>query len=271
METQLSLTHDGVEMVAYPNEISHQVAEAARTWEVFTKLPDATKQLFAASSSRTGRGYERKGDATTEGNDFKENFDITKDSLATLTNIECPDEAAREFIESTHVLFSGLEKMIAAYGQHVEESYGIVGFTKEAVASAPFLYVRFLRYPPKPVGTLLGEPHVDRSGVTFHLYESTGGCERLTLDGHLWLPMPVEERRTAAFPSMQAQLLSHCAVRGLCHRIIANDVTASVGRTAIVCFVPLITIPTTTNRRMQELTPGFNYDMSYDEFTRYFN
>ena len=120
---------------------------------------------------------------------------------------------------------------------------------------------------------MIGEPHVDHSGYTFHLYESTGGCERLDLITREWLPMPVAKHQAAMFASMQTQLYSRGKIKGLCHRILANSITAQVGRDAIVSFIPLITTPRydrATRGRLQEMTPGFNYDLDPSVFRTYF-
>lgn len=163
--------------------------------------------------------------------------------------------------------------MIIVYGKHVETTYGIDGFAVEAAASADAAFIRFLHYPPTLVGTIIGEPHVDHSGFTFHLYESTDGCERLSHDKKAWLPMPVEPHKAAAFPSMQTQLFSQSKLLGLCHRIIANETTDLTGRDAIVCFVPLVHMPAYdrhTHGRLQDMTPGFNYTSDPTVFESYF-
>ena len=273
MTEQLSLTHDGVEMVAYPESIKQRVVQAAEAWQRFLELKQGDKQLFAATNLQSGTGYEKKGNGENESRDIKENFDITAASLTELSQQAVDNPTAAEFIAAASVLFGKLAQMIIDYGHHVEAAYNITGFASEAAASAQSAFVRFLYYPPVPQGTVMGEPHVDDSGFTFHLYESTGGCERLSFDEQSWLPMPVAEHQAAAFASMQSQLFSHNALRGLCHRIIANETTSRMGRVAIVCFVPLVTMPPydrKTHGRLQEFTPGFNYTLSEQEFATYF-
>lgn len=273
MTERLSLTQDGVEMVEYPSNIKQCVAEAAIAWRDFLAQPDDTKQRYAALSLQSGTGYEKKGDGQRESKDIKENFDITRASLADLTPMSTHDPATAQFVTAASTLFDELEQFIVAQGEHIEQNYGIAGFAAEAAASARSAFVRFLYYPPVAVGTVIGEPHIDHSGFTFHLYESTDGCERLDPASRNWLPMPVAENQAAMFASMQTQLYGHGEIPGLCHRILANGVTAKVGRTAIVCFVPLISTPRYdrgTHGRLQEMTPGFNYDMSPDIFEQYF-
>ena len=260
-------------MVDYPATIKQHVTEAAEAWQRFLALPDDTKQRYAALSLQSGTGYEKKGSGQRESRDIKENFDITRASLSDLAAMSKHDSAASQFIASAGSLFDDLETLIAAQGRYIERHYNMAGFGNETRVSATAAHVRFLYYPPVPAGTVVGEPHVDHSGFTFHLYESTDGCERLDPQTRAWMPMPVAPHQAAMFASMQTQLVSHGEITGLCHRIIANNTTAKVGRHAIVCFVPLIATPRydrATHGRLQEMSPGFNYDMPMDEFARLF-
>lgn len=273
MTERLSLTQDGVEMVNYPTQIHSNVARAATAWQDFIMLDQHLKERFAAASLQSGTGYEKKGSGQRESRDMKENFDITQASLADLDAATDDNPVASRFISAASELFNDLEKLITTEGALLERQYGLTGFAEESAASAASAFVRFLYYPPVAVGTVIGEPHVDHSGFTFHLYESTDGCERLTLDTREWLPMPVSTAQAALFASMQTQLFSSGDVKGLCHRILANDTTAQIGRTAIVCFVPLVSTPSydrTVHGRLQEMTPGFNYDLPQDDFRHYF-
>lgn len=273
METQLSLKTDGVEMVDYPAETKRNVELAAAAWGKFLELPNDIKDIFTADQLQSGVGYERKGNGERESKDIKENFDITAAGLAELAQKASGVIEAQEFISIAKELFESVEQMATAYGQHVESAYDIPGFASEAAASASSAFIRFLRYPPVSVGTLIGEPHVDHSGFTFHLYESTDGCDRLSFDKESWLPMPVEEGKAAVFASMQTQLFSDGKLTGLCHKITANEVTSRIGRVAIVCFVPLINTPSydrKTHGRLQEMTPGFNYSIAPTAFKSLF-
>lgn len=273
MTRRLSLTHDGVDMLDYPPHIRSNVARAAAAWQDFITLDQHVKEQFAATSLQSSTGYERKGSGERESHDIKENFDITRASLSNLTTTSYTNPIVSRFVSAAGELFDDLEKLITTEGERIEKEYAVMGFAKEAAASASSAFVRFLYYPPVPTGNVIGEPHVDHSGFTFHLYESTGGCERLTFDTREWRPMPVSTVQAALFASMQTQLFSNSKVKGLCHRIIANDTTARIGRTSIVCFIPLINMPTydrKTHGRLQEMEPGFNYDIPTAQFRNYF-
>ena len=273
MKERLSLTQDGVAMVEYPASTRSNVALAADAWQDFTKLDQPAKEQFAAESLQSGTGYEQKGSGQRESRDIKENFDVTRASLIDLAAMSSDNPVASRFISAASLLFDDVEKLIIAESMFIEKHYGISGFAQEAAASATSAFVRFLHYPPSPTGTVIGEPHVDHSGFTYHLYESTGGCERLTFDTRTWQSMPVSSEQAALFASMQMQLVSQGAVKGLCHRILANSTTAQIGRSAIVSFIPLVNVPSydrASYGRLQEMVPGFNYSMPQEKFSQLF-
>jgi hypothetical protein len=89
----------------------------------------------------------------------------------------------------------------------------------------------------------------------------------------LWWDMPVSSGETTIIPAMQMQLRSKGKLTALCHRVVATPGTAIQGRFAAVCFVQLKNTPKyDKNRwgRLQEKKPGFNYDMSHDDFAKLF-
>lgn len=164
--------------------------------------------------------------------------------------------------------------MIQEFGNRIENEHNTSGFSQLAKISAPNAFFRFLHYPGgRGEGDIIAEPHVDHSGFTFHLFETTDGCERLTLDGKGWVSLPVADGQAAAFASMQTQLVSGGEIKGLTHRVIANKTSAKGGRYAIVCFIALANIPMYDREihgRLQEMTPGFNYNMSQEDFRKLF-
>lgn len=273
MTKELSLIPDGVEMYSYPASIQAHVTTAAKAWQDFLALDQNTKDLFAATSLQFAIGYEKKGDGQRESKDIKENFDINRESLKKLADLTHSNNVAAHLIVTAENLFDDLEQLIAQNGQHLEKTYSLPGFAEETAASAGSAFVRFLYYPPTPAGTIIGEPHVDHSGFTFHLYESTDGCERLDPVTRTWSPIPVSNDEAVMFAGMQLQLFSGGDVAGLCHQIISNETTAQIGRIAIVCFLPLVNTPAydrKTHGRLQEKSPGFNYDMTPEKFRELF-
>ena len=275
MTEKLNLRHDGVEMVTYPSDLHKNVLEVAQLWQAFCTLPPGIKQVFVATDHQSGVGYEAK-DGRGKNGDIKENFDYARkgrdDLIAALSQVN--SRVAHDFITSVESLGTLAQPMIEEFGMRIENDHGIPNFGTLAKESAPNAFFRFLHYPgERNPSAVIAEPHVDHSGFTFHLYETTDGCERLTLDTNEWISLPVAEGQAAAFPSMQTQLVSGGEIKGLCHRVIANETSAKVGRYAIVCFISLANIPAydrKTYGRLQEMTPGFNYTISQDKFRKLF-
>ncbi len=275
MTEKLTLRHDGVETITYPLSLHENIQEIAKLWEAFCALPPETKQLFATADQQSGVGYEAK-DGSGKNGDKKENFDYARKGHADLMSAlsQTDSSIARQFIASAESLGILAQPMIEEFGARIEREYNVLGFSDLAKRSAPNAFFRFLHYPgERNPNAIIAEPHVDHSGFTFHLYETTDGCERLTFDTNEWVLLPVAEGQAAAFASMQTQLVSHGEIKGLCHRVIANETSAKVGRYAIVCFIALANTPGYDRKaygRLQEKTPGFNYKMPQDEFEKLF-
>lgn len=271
-----NLRDDMVEMVEYPADLRTSVEQAAETWEQFCGLSSEIKEIFAADDPQITIGYENK-DGTGSYADRKENFDFSF-SQAGVKSLEdmmqrADNDTAQRFVVAVKKLQQQMMPTIEAFGERVEGNYGVSGFADTARRSAPHAFFRFLHYPSGTMaGGTIAEPHVDHSGFTFHLYETTEGCERLTRDGQ-WKSLPVANGQAAAFASMQIQLVSGGEIKAMTHRVIANEKSAEVGRYAIVCFVALDGVPAydrKTHGRLQEKEPGFNYEMPFDEFRRLF-
>ena len=269
----MSLTTNGLEHITYPDETKAAVAAAAMAWRDFTRLDVHEKDQFAATSHQMGVGYERKGgNSSITSKDTKENFDITRAGIDALRQQDNTAPIASLLATTAHLLDT-LVPVADKFCGIVERTHGIPGFRQMAKQSAANRFIRFLHYPPVPEGTVIGEAHTDHSGYTFHLYESTGGCHGLAPDTRQWVDMPVESSEMAVFGGMQLQLVSNGRVRALCHEITANATTADEGRLAIVCFNLLDGVPTydrVTHGRLQDRTPGFNYDMPPAEFAALF-
>lgn len=274
----------GIWTVDYPDSLKRAVGRTAQTWQRFCELPPEVQNVFTTDNMFNGSGFERKsggGGADDKfSHDSKLNFDVTKSECVNLrTRLDRIESAeskliAQEFLESISDLVNYAPSAIEQFGETLETECDISGFRQLAKNSAPNAFFRCLYYPPsKTVGETIGEPHVDNSGFTLHLYESTEGCEALSQDLKSWYSMPVTEASALAFPSMQTQLYSEGKVDGLCHRIIANETTHRLGRYAIVCFVPLKGLPPydrATHGRLQKMKPGFNYGVDSSQFSGYF-
>ena len=85
--------------------------------------------------------------------------------------------------------------------------------------------------------------------------------------------MPISEGETVIIPDMQLQLRSKGKLRALCHRVVATKETSITGRFSAVCFIGFKDTPSYNKKekgRLQEKTPGFNYEMPFSEFREYF-
>ncbi len=270
----------GMLTIDYPKALQEAVYSTAEEWQKFCLLDEGVQDIFTASSMFNGVGFERKvgtGELNSRlSHDKKLNFDITQQSVDALeakvlqVDSRVDRKIADSFIQSASALTHLASTAIENYGEKIEATYTIDGFHELAAKSAPNAFFRTIYYPPtKDVGEIIGEPHVDNSGFTLHLFESTDGCEALASDRQSWYPMPVSQESALAFPSMQTQLQTGGEIDGLCHRIIANETTQKIGRYAIVCFVPLNGVSTYDRKRhgrLQEKSPGFNYRMPAEEF-----
>lgn len=273
MTNQPTLQRDCVTIRDYSTPLQHAVATAAAAWQGFIALPDDQKQLYAAQDMQSGTGYEQKLKGERESNDRKENFDFTAASLQEFADVQ-HSKAAAVFLQAAADLGVLLRHEIAEFGKEIEQQLSQQGFAVIADRSRNNYFIRFLHYPPAPLNTVIGEPHPDHSGFTFHLYESTDGCRALRLSDRTWQSLPVAHDKMVAFGGMQLQLATKGAVKALTHDIIATAETSKHGRIAIVCFTSLDSVPRYSRKqfgRVQDMPIGFNYDTSYKEFTAYFD
>ncbi|MDB5176413.1 MAG: hypothetical protein JWN75_81 [Candidatus Saccharibacteria bacterium] len=268
--SEYNLHNDSVEMITYPEDLRTKVLYAAALWNDFCQLPLSTKQMLATNDTQSGIGYESK-DKEGASTDRKENFDFNLSGSQELQNkvTEINDNTVSTFVKTIQELQSGLLPIIQQFGKDVDDEL----FETIAIKSADNAFFRFLHYPAGAgVGELIAEPHVDHSGFTFHLFETTEGCEMLDQNNE-WRPLPVNHDQLAAFGGMQTQLVTEGKIKGLSHRVRANETSSTEGRFAIVCFVALKGIKKYNKKsygRLQEMEPGFNYHMQRDEFEKLF-
>lgn len=273
--TKLMGDNAGVVSLEYLAEIQQVVKDTLTAWQAFINLPQAAKDTLASSNSHDGVGYEKKVGAG-ESRDIKENFDITIRGVTSLEEFHKGTDspkAVQQLLAHCALLARTLRPMQLAYGDYISSTIQDGGaFLDTLKQSADEVFIRLLSYPPSPLNSEVGEAHTDHSGFTIHLAETCGGCEALDTQG-TWQPLPIEEGRATAFGSMQTQLATRGVIKALCHRIVATAETTKNGRLAIVAFTPLKDIPSydrEAHGRLQEKQPGFNYDMSRQDFAQLF-
>ncbi len=271
--SEFNIQRDGVASVPYPAELQNLVKLTAEAWREFCELPDSEKAKLATSNDFNGLGYENKLNSPNSA-DRKENFDITANGIE-LLNRPGISIVASDLIFGAAILTEQAKAVIAEAGTAMPAPGQPGGNLRElAEMSAGNAFFRLIHYlPGAAVGEVVGAAHTDHSGITAHLYESTGGCENLSFGTREWRPLPVAENGATVFAGMQGQLAAGGEVTALCHRIVANETTAAMGRLSMVSFVALEGWPAydkRNNGRLQEKTPGFNYDETPAEFPRYF-
>ncbi|MCB1213506.1 MAG: hypothetical protein KDK40_04330, partial [Chlamydiia bacterium] len=166
------------------------------------------------------------------------------------------------------------EALIVEFATSVEEQYGIAGVVDEVLLSKPYWILRYLHYfGDREEGDEIASPHIDKGGLTLHLYESDDGLQAYSFVQRRWKGIPIEEKQTVIISAAQLQLQSKGLLKALTHRVIATEKTARTGRFSMVCFVPFQNLPMYNKEvygSMQIHDTGFNYDLSHSDFKRFF-
>lgn len=271
MNTSFSkLERDGFVSVSYPGSLRSAVNSAYESWRQFTELPLDVKKSLPYSNGADGVGYEYKDGSGTKG-DKKENFDVTLSAQGWLkeNSKKMGNADALNFIEQASALVGLIRPIVVDFARIVEKECGVEGLVSEVEKSDTSFFVRFIHYfGDRNIEDETAISHVDQSGFTLHLFESHPGLQCLSYGGE-WKDMPVSDGETVIIPAMQLQLRTHGLLKALCHRVVANSETAKVGRYSAVCFVQLANTPKydkETHGRLQEKAPGFNYEMTQEEF-----
>ncbi len=264
----------GFVSLSYPANLRMAVTKAIGSWKQFCDLPTEAKKGLPYSNNADGVGYELKEGIGNKA-DRKENFDVTTGGQKWLEdhieNINNP--TALEFVEDATALVGIMKPIVLDFARQSEEAFGLQGFVDEVDGGEDAFFVRFIHYfGDRELGEETATAHADQSGFTLHLFESAPGLQCMTFDRE-WIDMPVSDGETVIIPSMQMQLRSQGSLKALSHRVIATPETTENGRYSAVCFVQLKKTPKyDKNRhgRLQEKMPGFNYDMSHEEFQTLF-
>jgi isopenicillin N synthase-like dioxygenase len=219
-------------------------------------------------------GYERKEDAKATF-DLKEDFHLTLASRDWLmeTARTCDEPTILRFVTDAESLIDVMQSTIKDFARSIEREFKLEAFGKDISDNAGQWFIRFLHYfGERTVGEEIAASHVDKSAFTLHLYESHPGLQRLTYEGE-WKDMPVSDGETAVIPGMRLQYRSHNQIKATCHRVVATETTAEEGRFSAVCFIHPKNTPAYDKEsagRLQEFRPGFNYTISWEEFSKLF-
>lgn len=259
----------------YPADLRAAVAEAVSAWQAFCALPEDIKKRirYSGDLNVSGVGYELKLERG-EFNDLKEDFHIRQTERDFLAGEAAKvGLVAERFLASVEALSSYIDPLVSSFAERVEDAVGLDGFAADTREKMPRALFRFLHYfGDRAPGELLAVPHVDKGGFTLHLHESHPGLEHLTYDG-VWEPMDFSTGETAIIPAMRMQYRSENRLKATCHRVVANEETARIGRFSAVCFMDFSHTPfydKAKHGRLQNMPAGFNYRMPFAEFAKLF-
>ena len=266
----------GLVSVEYPKALRQAVEESVELWKKFCDLPESVRAQFPYNSGEGMRvGYELK---KTQGAtlDIKEDFHFTRGAKQWLIeqSKKLNDPTIVEFVASLNRLVELMNSTVAEFAQAVERVYEMPGFTQEISENSDQWFMRFLHYfgGAQP-GEEIAKAHADKSGFTFHLYESDPGLEYLDRKHH-WQDMPVSAGETVIIPGMRGQYCAQGKLKATWHRVVATSQTAKHGRFSAVAFIhPSFQTPQYNKAgmgRLQEFEPGFNYEMPFEEFAKLF-
>lgn len=269
------LETDGRIYVPYNAELREAVENAMQEWIAFCALPEEKKLNFpyAADTNVSGNGYELKKDIATA--DLKEDFHLRVSARDWLTeNARSVDDSITpSFVEKALKLNALMAPIVREFAESVERECEIEGFASDVMSKQDSWLIRFLHYfGGRKQGEEIASPHVDKGGFTLHLYESAPGVERLTYDKR-WVDMPLSHDETVIISGMRLQNRSKGALRATCHRVVATEETAKVGRYSAVCFLGFDKgrfYDKVSHGRLQEFAPGAFYDMPFEEFDKLF-
>jgi len=262
---------------SYPEAVRSLVLQVATvSWPAYCSLPQEIKSSFPykkVPSTGSGIGYERK--TREAGLDPKENFHLCYGEADWLRKmaLESQNDIVIQFVTDALRLLENLKPLVIEQAQVIESEYQLQNLESDIKADFDNWVLRFLHYfPGAGVGNSLGDQHVDKCGFTLHLQESGPGVDQLTYDGE-WTPMTVSETETVIIPGMRLQYRSQCKLKAACHRIVADENTATSGRFSAVCFVTIANTPVVDKEkagRMQDQKAGFNYTLPFEELKTMF-
>lgn len=275
-KTIADLETKGLVRIDYPAKLRLAVESAVTNWKEFCAVDEKVKTSFPYFDVEgVGVGYELK---KTPGStlDLKEDFHYTQISSSDLDDeaATLKHEAIDNFLRSASSLVDLMRPLVLDAAQQMQEAYNMPGLTDEvADGEVSSWVVRFLHYfGGSQTGEEIAKAHADKSGFTLHLYESDPGLQYLDR-AYEWQDMTVSEGETVIIPGMRGQYRSGNRLKATFHRVIATPKTAVAGRFSVVCFIHLKHTPAYDKARagrLQEFEPGFNYEMSFEEFAKLF-
>jgi len=265
----------GYMRIPYPSDVRIALQRAVDSWERFCALDAKIKQSVPyMRRDQLGVGYECKLESG-KGKDRKENLHVMIAMMQEFEAIARHLDLAplHELLRDAHMLIGALSAPMLALARELEHHYKLHGLEREMLRSRPEWMVRFIHYfGDQEAGSEIASAHADKSGLTSHLYESDHGFEYLDHRGR-WRRLAFNRASMMLLPDMQMQYRSKGELKALWHRVVATEQTAKHGRVSIVCFMSLLATPVVDKSRigrLQDMSPGFNYEMPFAEFAKLF-
>jgi isopenicillin N synthase-like dioxygenase len=225
-----SLTHYGFAHIEYPLTVQKNVEHLALSMKDFFKQSFDHKQSIECT---TDGGYEYNDKITNLSlADHKEVFHITKRYEYSNGLIQTAEDAT--FIYAGKLVLAEIIPLIKEVGRMLSDITG-ADFVKLMTKSMDGLVLRCLYYPPQmPKNGIIAAEHLDKSGNSFGLYDSTPGFQAFW-DGQ-WSDVLFSQKQMIFYPSMLAQYYSNCILKALLHRVRITPVSRMNGRYSIVLF-----------------------------------
>jgi hypothetical protein len=270
-----TLRTDWYATLHYPPELKARIAIAVQAWKDFVVLPAGSRRQFGylEDTGNSGSGYEFPNASKK---DYKHVFHAKlKDRAWLLEEARRVGRGeARTLVLASLEAIERLVPFIADFAERLEREFDVGQFREDFLSDQGESILRHLFYPPgaRALGEEIAVQHVDKGGFTLHCWESHGGVERYT-NNREWVPFPVHSGEAVVFGSLRLQHRTKNEVKGICHRVVALPETLSHGRWSTVFFSNFKNSPYYDKKRLgptQGQEPGFNYDIPWEEFQKFF-
>ncbi len=235
-------------IISYPQDVAQQVAAAHPLWKEFCELPQEIKDSFVFGGDDWNFGYIKKG--SKENEDQKEYYHFSahhKELLKKHGLLEAVEDnpTVKRFFSYCEELFGAVTGFAIEYNKILAQDNEHIAMlpeqTKKGFERSQGV-IRFLHYTPHPDAEILADPHFDRGGMTFHLYESQEGLQFLNWDG-VWTDAPVLTDETVLFSGIGLERLSQDVLQRTWHRVVADKHATSPERYSIVLFCDFPDVP----------------------------
>ena len=229
-------------------------------WKKFLFQPSKDK-LLQPFDDYLG-GYEYRGPKSL---DYKENFHISLD-------YELPDNATqitKEFVSFAKEYILDIKNTVIEMVSIMDQA-GNSNLSKLILDPVKARWtMRCINYPMQ-FRKLLAASHIDK-GITIHITETSKGL-KIFWKGK-WHLVKGDKSKMHGYFGMLGQLYSNSAFPALTHKVVSTLTSMFFGRKTIVLFIDFgdyIYDKASWGPTQKVFPNGENYDMSQQEFFKYF-